>query len=815
MNKNILFTAFAVVFAALSCSKEAEPVDNTQEPEAIVPQQRELVPYTIIAGAPTKTAIDGSGNVVWSEDDAIKVYYDGGSAVSSEIELASGGASATFTVMLPEGMASSDKLYAVYPATTDASLSGSTFSIVVPEEQTGKFEDVNIVVAATTVGEHTLSFRQVLSFVNFTVSAGNPKAITRALFKDLYETAIVGTLPVTFDDSGNATPGTATSTGTEVSLTAVQEGKNYIAVLPGVALQSIGLKLGSSSAWFTPICSNNDVTIEPGHSKPLGTVDTKVSDAYYFKVSASGTGDGTSWDNAAGASAFAGLVNTGGSGGYPRKAAMFRLPGFSIKLAAGTYAPETITCQFDHDDGTVDCEFTIEGGFDADGTANSSAKATISGSNDHRILAVSNGVGLTLKKLKFTNGSTNGYPKYIEGAAIRASSSTLVIEDCVFSSNVSDTNGGALYYDTWDHPNYALTITGSTFGGESASDANQAKAGSAILLVRSNSASISNCIFKNNNGTATYKEDDPQFGTVTITKNAQGVAITGCQFLSNTGGAIDVCSETTSGYVAINGCRFEGNKTSYRGASIWVPGQLPVYVNNCVFKNEKGAYKGISIALESKSSGKSGMMGINNCTFDHGSINKEGGDGTYENSQKDFVSQIGEVWLCGKAIISNSTIIGEGVHGSLNHKYSDYGNPSGSVIVNNVITTENMKDYVWRLSGNSFTVEGYYNVYSGAWSPTWINHHDDSEIRCSSSETNYWTNYWSPSADANGHYDYSIPTGKTVTKIPTLAEVRSAIATHEFGSSFITWLDSVDGLTKDASGTPRTDANNRQGALAK
>ena len=809
MNKNILFAAFAVVFAALSCSKEAEPIDNTQEPEAIVPQQRELVPYTITAGAPTKTAIDGSGNVVWSEDDAIKVYYDGGSAVSSEIELASGGASATFTVMLPEGMASSDKLYAVYPATTDASLSGSTFSIVVPEEQTGKFEDVNIVVAATTVGEHTLSFRQVLSFVNFTVSAGNPKAITRALFKDLYETAIVGTLPVTFDDSGNATPGTATSTGTEVSLTAVQEGKNYIAVLPGVELESIGFKLGSSSAWFTPVCSDTDVTIERGHSLPLGTVDTKVGDAYYIK--SDGTGDGTSWANAAGASALAKLVNTGGSGGYPRKAALFRLPGFSIKLAAGTYAPETITCQFDHDDGTVDCEFTIEGGFDADGTANSSAKATISGSNDHRILAVSKGVGLTLKKLKFTNGSTNGYKDYVEGAAIRASSSTLVIEDCVFSSNVSAADGGALYYDTWGHPNYALTVIGTTFGGETSSDANQAKAGSAIWLVQSNSASISNCIFKNNNATTLH---DPQFGTVAITGNAQGVSIADCQFLSNTGGAIDVSSTTTSGYVAINGCRFEGNKTSHRGASIWVPGLLPVYVNNCVFKNEKGAMKGISIALESKTSGKSGKMGINNCTFDHGSINKEGGDGTYETK---LPTEIGEVWLCGKAILSNSTIIGEGVHGSLNHYYSDYGNPSGSVIVNNVITTEDMKDFVWRLATkkSSFTVEGYYNVYSGDYQH-WVNHHDNSDIKCDKSEKNYWTNFWSPNVDANGHYDYSIPTGKTVTKIPSLAEVRSAIATHkEFGSSFITWLDSVDGLTKDASGTPRTDANNRQGALAK
>lgn len=794
MNKKILSAAFVAVMMVVSCGKETPVTDDSHSDSQTAVPSGELVPYTFTAdAAQTRTTLGNDGTVTWEDTDAIKVYYNGGSSVSTAIEIAENGLSATFTVLLPENMDADEKLYAVYPAEAEASLSGSTLSISVPAEQTGVFKDVNIVAAAATAGNRTFAFRQVLSFINFTVSEDNPKGITRALFKDLYGTAITGTLPVTFDENGAATPGQPTATGTEISLTDVKAGKNYMAILPDTDLKSVGLKLGTSTAWLTPVASDTDDHVAMAHIKPLGTVDGAVSDAYYVKAGAEG--NGTSWENASGASLISTLTNTGND--YAKLAAAFKLDGYTIKVAEGTYEV-SVSCKFGPNEGETAADFTIEGGYDEDGNADENAKATFSGKGANRIIGISDGVGLTLKNLILTNGKiTSG-----EGAAVRASTSDLTIENCVFTKNVSEADGGALYFNSWGAPKYSLSITDSVFGGEAAEDGNKAKAGSAMWIVNANNASISGCTFKNNNATTQH---DPYFGCVTITGNAEA-SLSECQFKNNIGGAIDVSSTSTSGLVTINKCRFEGNKTSYRGASVWVPGTLPVYLNNCVFKNDKGAWRGISVAMDSATSGKSGQLGINNCTFDHGSTNTDGGDGTYETS----VGWIGDVWLSGQAIVANTTIAGEGVHGALNF-YKGNGNPDGSVVVNSIICADDMKDYVWRLTGSGYMVEGYYNLFAGDWAHL-VNFHDDTNVY----KDYPWAAKWSPSTNqATGLIDYTVPEGVTINKIPTVEEVSTAIKSQKtFGTAFYNWLVSVDGIEKDAAGNSRLN-NNRQGALVK
>lgn len=794
MNKKILSAAFVAVMMVVSCGKETPVTDDSHSDSQTAVPSGELVPYTFTAdAAQTRTTLGNDGTVTWEDTDAIKVYYNGGSSVSTAIEIAENGLSATFTVLLPENMDADEKLYAVYPAEAEASLSGSTLSISVPAEQTGVFKDVNIVAAAATAGNRTFAFRQVLSFINFTVSEDNPKGITRALFKDLYGTAITGTLPVTFDENGAATPGQPTETGTEISLTDVKAGKNYMAILPDTDLKSVGLKLGTSTAWLTPVASDTDDHVAMAHIKPLGTVDGAVSDAYYVKAGAEG--NGTSWENASGASLISTLTNTGND--YAKLAAAFKLDGYTIKVAEGTYEV-SVSCKFGPNEGETAADFTIEGGYDEDGNADENAKATFSGKGANRIIGISDGVGLTLKNLILTNGKiTSG-----EGAAVRASTSDLTIENCVFTKNVSEADGGALYFNSWGAPKYSLSITDSVFGGEAAEDGNKAKAGSAMWIVNANNASISGCTFKNNNATTQH---DPYFGCVTITGNAEA-SLSECQFKNNIGGAIDVSSTSTSGLVTINKCRFEGNKTSYRGASVWVPGTLPVYLNNCVFKNDKGAWRGISVAMDSATSGKSGQLGINNCTFDHGSTNTDGGDGTYETS----VGWIGDVWLSGQAIVANTTIAGEGVHGALNF-YKGNGNPDGSVVVNSIICADDMKDYVWRLTGSGYMVEGYYNLFAGDWAHL-VNFHDDTNVY----KDYPWAAKWSPSTNqATGLIDYTVPEGVTINKIPTVEEVSTAIKSQKtFGTAFYNWLVSVDGIDKDAAGNSRLN-NNRQGALVK
>ena len=793
MNKKILSAAFVAVMMVVSCSKETPVTDDSHSDSQTTVPSGELVPYTFTAdAAQTRTTLGNDGTVTWEDTDAIKVYYNGGSSVSTAIEIAENGLSATFTVLLPENMDAGEKLYAVYPAEAEASLSGSTLNIGVPAEQTGAFKDVNIVAAAATAGNRLFSFQQVLGFVNFTISEDNPKGITRALFKDLYGTAITGILPVTFDENGNATTGAPTATGTEISLTDVKAGKNYMAILPDTDLKSVGLKLGTSTAWLTPVASDTDDHVAMAHIKPLGTVDGAVSDAYYVKAGAEG--NGTSWENASGASLISTLTNTGND--YAKLAAAFKLDGYTIKVAEGTYEV-SLSCNFGQNDGETKADFAIEGGYDEEGNADENAKATFSGKGANRIIGISDGVGLTLKNLILTNGKiTSG-----EGAAVRASTSDLTIENCVFTKNVSEADGGALYFNTWGAPKYSLSITGSTFGGNTAEDGNKAKAGSAIWIVNANSANISGCTFKNNNATTLH---DPQFGCLTITGNAKA-SLSECQFKNNTGGAIDVSSTSTSGLVTINKCRFEGNKTSYRGASVWVPGTLPVYLNNCVFKNDKGARRGISVAMDSATSGKSGQLGINNCTFDHGSTYTDGGEGTYDTN----VGWLGDVWLSGQAIVANTTIAGEGVHGALNF-YKGNGNPDGSVVVNSIICADDMTDYVWRLTGSGYTVEGYYNLFAGDYAHL-VNFHDDTNVKDWP-----WEDNWSPATDpVTGLIDYTVPEGVTIKKIPTVDEVSTAIKSQKtFGTAFYNWLVSVDGIEKDAAGNSRLSGN-RQGALVK
>lgn len=794
MNKKVLFAAFAVVFAALSCSKKAEPVDNTQEPEVIVPQQEVLVPYTLTAGAPpTRTAIDDYGNVVWSEDDAIKVYFDGGYAVSSEIELASGGASATFTVMLPDGMASSDKLYAVYPATTGASLSGSTFSIVVPEEQTGKFEDVNIVVAATTVGEHTLSFKQVLSFVNFTVSAGNPKAITRALFKDLYGTAIVGTLPVTFDDSGVATPGTATSTGTEVSLTAVQEGKNYIAVLPGVALQSIGLKLCSSSAWFTPIASDNDVTIERGHSKPLGTVDTKVSDAYYIKATASGNEDGTSWANAGDATLVSGLLDS--SSDFKAASLAFKLDGFEIRVAEGSYeldlsiAPSSPTT------------FSLKGGYASDGTANSASLATFTGNDSHRIAWISDNqnANISFENIHFTHGNISND----HGGALKILGGSHAFSKCTFTLNQNaggSKGGGAIYMNPGtSNTDKTITISNCMFGGEGSADAVKNLGndmGSALCLFNC-VATVSSTNFLNNSFPNAKQYSDKLNGAAVYIGDRMDATFSDCDFKWNYGGAFRLSGSTAldGRKVTMNNCFFWKNTCNYWGGGIHTDSPIPLFLNKCKFNGNKGNGHGGHISQY----GNTSFIGINNCAFYKA-------QNTMNNT-----ADAGDVWLDGKSVVANSSIVGPG--GVIVLRYSDYYD--GSVLVNSMVYPENSGSGYWgtprfSTSGKD-VVAGSYNLIKGVTGMS----------ACYSSTTDKQTgsSYATFSSIGGTGIESTVTLDYTFTTDvpnPTLAQVETAIkgeATH--GTDFYNWLLSVDGVAKDAYGNTRSDANNRPGALVK
>lgn len=803
MKRTILFAAFAAVFALVSCVKETPATNGNPNPDGnqeVVPATGDLIPYTFTADTPTKTSIDGDGKITWISTDAIEVYYAGGHSTSSAIELKSGGASASFTVNLPGNLDPSTPLYAVYPATAGASLSGTTLSVTVPAEPASTaFKDADIIVASTTVEAGTFAFKQVLRFVKFEVSAGNPKSITRAFFKDLTgETAIAGTLPVTFDASGNATAGTATSTAAEITASGVQAGDNYIALLPGGDLESVAVKLGTASAWLTPLASDTDLSLETGHIKPLAGValDTAVGDAYYIK--SDGTGNGTSWDNAGGASLLGDLLNTG-SDEWKATRAAFKLNGYEIRLAEGTYELDASIAP------ASSVSFAVKGGYASDGSVDAAKLAALTGNDTHRILWISDNqnANVTFANILFTHGKASDH-----GGALKILGGSQVFDHCTFTRNEIDggsKGGGAIYMNPGtSNTAKTLLIQNCVFGGEgTASEVRNMgnDYGSAISLYNC-VATVKNTKFLNNSFPNSKQYSDKLNGAAVYIGDRMEASFEDCDFKWNYGGAFRLSGTTAldGRKVSLNNCFFWKNTCNYWGGAIHADSPIPLFINKCKFNGNKGNGHGGHISQN----GSNSFVGINNCAFYKGA-------NTMSNN-----SNAGDVWLDGVSVLANSTLVGPGSVIVL--RYSDYFN--GSVMVNNVVYPENSGSGYWGAprfssSNEDDRVYGYYNLMRGTAGTTALYSGTGDKQTGSSYAT--FSSIGGTGVESSVTLDYTYTDG---VPNPSLTDVENAISfssgTTSRGANFeafVTWLNTVGGLSSDLYGNTRTDANNRPGAM--
>lgn len=918
MKHTRLFTLIAAV-SLVSCMEEIavenEMMDGTQQtPDTECPVYTDSITVVAYSGQ-TKTQREGT-EITWTEGDRIKVYFDGGSAESLPAVISGEGTTASFTIPLEEPLAEDAKMYAVYPSTASASLEEGTFKVTIPAEQSAVFKNADILAATTTAGAASLHFQHVAGLVSFTVSEGNPKGIQTAVFKDFFRSAgIAGTCPLTFDEEGNMTVGEATDTKSEIVVKDIQAGDNYIAIVPGVTMESVGLKLKTAEKALTPKATDNDLVVEAAHIRPLGVVDTSVGDAYYIKAGA--TGKGTSWDDAAGVSLISELMSTPlpkGDDTYQRRAAAWRLDGQEIRMAQGDYElPGTMNAEtgealtFQATFLLSKTTFTIDGGYDADGNKSDAAKAAFTGGGTHPIMALWSGVNATMNNVVFKDGMNDKYGDtavngigQIGGAIDLDNTSTVTFNDCefrnnkstiytggafaitqngtkatfnscVFDGNESSKNGGAVFignagatfddctfvknkttangggaiFFNNDARNNTLTIKNSVFGGASADYANSSAAGgAALLLSNGKKVTVSGTTFQNN------KAPDVRTGGYHSTVAIAGpsgtadynalvpVDFTDCRFVGNAGGAVAMSScwptakaDSYNGeFVSFDKCHFEGNTSSARGAGLWVAGTLPVFLNACSFKDNTLAGTqgtGSTISMVAASSGTSGMLAMNNCTV-------SGGVYGPTNTAKDGE---GDVYLRGKSIVANCTLLGEGVVPELQYNYStSWGNPDGSVLVNSIVCGKTTTSFggpyspirlAW-VSGATFAIKGFYNIYQeidakGHHDKYTNNATDDSVITKTWSDFNFTESNYGTSEKPNYLYDYSIPEGSTVTKVPTVEEVATAIKSqtterksgHVFGTMFYNWLTSIGAADTDARGMKRTSANNRQGALVK
>ncbi len=898
-----LFSLIAAV-SLVSCMEEIavenEMMDGTQQtPDAECPVYTDSITLVAFSGE-TKTQREGT-EITWTEGDRIKVYFDGGSAESLPAVISGEGTTASFTIPLEKPLTEDAKIYAVYPSTASASLEEGTFKVTIPAEQSAVFKNADILAATTTAGAASLHFQHVAGLVSFTVSEGNPKGIQTAVFKDFFRSAgIAGTCPLTFDEEGNMTVGDAADTKSEIVVKDIQAGENYIAIVPGVTMESVGLKLKTAEKALTPKATDNDLMVDAAHIRPLGVVDTSVGDAYYIKAGA--TGKGTSWDDAAGVSLISDLMSTPfpkQSDAYQRYAAAWRLDGQEIRMAEGDYElPGTMNANtkkaftFQATDLMTKTTFTIDGGYDADGVKSETAKAAFTGNNAHPVMALWKNVVAEFKNVKFMNGLNNGtdVSNGISGiggvvdldngsvvtfdncefnanksaqdfggaVAITDAGTTATFNSCSFDGNECSKNGGAVYignssatfngctfvrnkttsvgggaifYDN-SKVSTTLTIINSTFEANTATNG-----GAALLLSNGKKATVKGTTFKNNNVTST-SVNVGYYGVVAITGNTTNtdsnknfeskihVDFEDCDFLNNKCCALnvssiwptdaDISSSYTGQFVSLDGCCFEGNTSIFKAAAVLVQGSLPVFMNACTFKNSimGGARtdSGVTVAMASGNSGWFGMLAMNNCTFS---------GGQFTNSPE------GYVYLRGKSIVSNCTILGDGKRPALTYGYNaNWGNSDGSILVNNIVCNESTDTYnpVVLNNDNSYTITGYYNLYQGLGklaNNKYVVNSDSVIAKDYKTDFNFTETNYGTSEDPNYLFDYSIPAGSTVTKVPTVEEVATAIKSqttarksgYVFGTMFYNWLESIGAADKDALGKVRT--TNRQGALVK
>ena len=607
-----LVAAAAVALAALACNKEqalpeevaggteTQTPQNGQSEEAGIPEG--YVRLTFTTPADTKTALDKeSGAVSWSENDQIKICWEGGSAISEEVVISDGIARFTADVS-----AAAEDLYAVYPSSIEAFVSDGSFNVDIPQSQTGRFADADIIVAKTTKTELTYAFHHAVSLVRFVISEGNSRSITRAQFVDLANNScLYGTLGITFSgtDIDEITEPTAEANDV-IDITAVAEGDNWIAVPPTKSLTGYGLRMGTSSAWLPGIVGEKAYAFSAaGKRLGLGTVDSKINDGDWYITPDGGasTQDGKSWSTAYPAAMLSSLIHTA----YNEKnlAKGWRINGKTIYVAGGEYSvPSTDGFTIGFKKATSEfpegVTFTIEGGYSASGIK-SPADSSIIGSRttdtNKRAFFCYTGSNVTLKNLAIKhntrthNGgavSINTTSAQIDGCTFEKNSNaaasdtrsggalycistgSIAIKDCHFNKNSAKHNGGAIYFDSSCTP----TVKNCTFDGNSATD----YGGGVSSAV---SVDYTSCIFTNNKAK----------GASAINAYKTNMYVDKCKFISNHAtndrGSVIRCD--SSGEAYFNDCEFRGNGTNNSStvANVVYTTAATLGFNNCLFYN--------------------------------------------------------------------------------------------------------------------------------------------------------------------------------------------------------------------------------------
>lgn len=586
----------------LGCAKEMNAPEE-QKPAV----NQDLVSMTFKAtvedgATTTRTELNTStGAVSWAEDDQIKLVWEvnkemgdatsaalvAGDIVEGTATFSVEGVPSTFGESSFEG--SSRHLYVLYPASLDYTYNNNlTFYLTVPAIQDGSFKNASIALAkwndprlvSGAKVDDPLEFKNLCGLLQIVIEDNNVRKIV--INSDSY---IAGQMNIGFPTSTEELRVKSVVDGAKsITVNVSGAGTYYVAVVPtnetlGTGLDNVYVELyNGNNELIGDRMANNAIPVARRQIRKLGPISTGLSDRLYFK--AGGTGDGTSWDDAAGESTLVSSMKNVTSGTK------------ELYLAAGTYTGTEISDQ-QINGNTAGFTIKVYGGYPAAATGKSLAgrdvstnETLIESSSNKRLWRTTKGNwvfdGVSFKSQGYY--SSNEAP----GCAFLVLSGTesMLFRNCTFKESRHDgksdkeRNGAAVRVAT------TATFTNCKF----VSNVSTYGYGGAVSVTSAGTFIANNCVFDGNDAKYAGR------GGGAIFNNGGTVKLSKCDFLSNTasgtgstGGAILV----KSGSVFIDACNFrhvtEGSGGTSKAGGCYIEAEGgTVGVNNCVFAGSWG-----------------------------------------------------------------------------------------------------------------------------------------------------------------------------------------------------------------------------------
>ena len=583
MEKQILLLAAGLF--CLACAKETAPDDHVSGGCFVLRASLEQDAPDGKTGSGEeergKTTLDTeTGAVLWAEGDKIKAVWNGGSAVSAGLP-AGNVTYAEFSFDNMEGTPA----YVVYPSTVDGTWDGTDFKVSFPTVQSGMFSEAAIEAGPVDLIGRRIYFKNVGALVKLTIEYADVRTIW---IQGAGNTPIAGTALVRFGEDG--LPVVASdevedgSPSIKVNVSA--PGTYYVGVLPFAVKEGIYVELqdGSGNVIGEKITTNT-MPLSRREILDLGTLGTGTySNKYFVSKGGSGTGDGSSWDNACSRADFKTRAADGSldgkkifmkEGSYPISKWSFTnalsfevyggypaaLTGTSLRGRDIVNCPTTINgggtyiFTFDHTDLSVKWDGLVITG--AGGTSRAGNVITVtaatkvlftnctikdnenSSSSLSGLLAVSGGQNVSFRKCVFSDNTSSS-----SGCIAKVvSENNLVFKDCTFTGNSSAKNGG-LFYVTGG----AISFQGCVLADNSAPNGGAAYQDGAGSIV------LSECTLSENSATkhggALYLE-------------AGTLSASACTLSGNSAGYYGGAAYLSGGSLSASNCMFSGNEAKH------------------------------------------------------------------------------------------------------------------------------------------------------------------------------------------------------------------------------------------------------------